>query len=263
MCILIAHQVLYADEGEYLFNAAGCYACHTSEEGEPLSGSRSFDTPYGIFYSPNITPDKETGIGNWTRRQFIDALKKGRAPDGSRYYPAFPYASYQYMSDEDAGLIYDHLMSIKPVSKGNKPHELKWWLSRWLMLPWQFFALDSTTPPHLYEERGRYLVDALGHCGECHTPRNFMGILDQDMYLSGNKEGPDGEEVPNITPDREAGIGKWDIDDLSYYLESGEYPDGDYAGGAMADVIDHATSKLTESDRKAMSHYLKSLPVAR
>jgi mono/diheme cytochrome c family protein len=173
----------------------------------------------------------------------------------------FPYPSYRLMSDEDAGRLYDYLMSRPPVSLQNREHQPAWWLNRWLMRAWQWWHLDEPPPapgdPQL--RRGRYLVDALGHCGECHTPRTLFGTLDPERYLAGTREGPDGSSVPNITPHRDAGIGKWDADDLGYFLESGELPDGDYTGGLMSEVVDNTTSRLTPADRAAMVAYLQSI----
>jgi len=255
--------------GEYLFHAAGCYGCHTTEDGLPLAGGRAFETPYGTFYSPNISPDRQTGIGDWSREQFIAALKHGTAPDGSAYFPVFPYTSYRLMSDADAGAIFDYLQTRKPHSQSNQAHDLPWWLARWMMKPWQWWMLEEpaaiadseTGDPKL--ARGRYLVDALAHCGECHTPRRFAGLLDRSRYLAGTPDGPEGDKVPNITPDRETGIGKWAADDLAYFLETGALPDGDYTGSSMSEVIDNTTARLTPDDRQAIVRYLKSLaPIA-
>jgi mono/diheme cytochrome c family protein len=254
-----------ATDGEYLFHAAGCLACHTREGGQPLAGGRPLETPYGVFYTPNISPDPATGIGNWSRAQFIQALKHGTAPDGSAYYPAFPYPSYRLMTDQDAASLFDYLRTTPAQHQANREHDLPWWLARWMMRLWQWWVLDEPPPepaavradPLL--SRGRYLVDALGHCGECHTPRNWLGVSIRTRYLAGNAAGPDGDKVPNITPDRGSGIGKWDADDLEYFLESGQLPNGDYAGSLMTEVIDNATSKLTADDRRAMTAYLRSI----
>lgn len=265
LVLLAAVGVAQATDGEYLLNAAGCVACHTAEGGRPLAGGRAFVTPYGTFYSPNITPDRETGIGTWSRAQFVAALKHGTSPDGVAYFPVFPYTSYRLMSDQDAGAIHDHLQSLEPYQQQNREHDLAWWLGRWMMKLWQWWNLDPLVPMPVTKDpminRGRYLVDALGHCGECHTPRNWSGVMvRQSHYLAGSKQGPDGDAVPNITTDRSNGIGKWDADDLQYFLETGALPNGDYAGGLMTDVIDNSTSKLTAADRKAMAAYLKTVP---
>lgn len=255
----------HADEGAYLMRAAGCQACHSAENNPPLAGGRAFETRFGTFYSPNITPDRETGIGDWTRAQFIAALKHGKAPDGRAYFPVFPYPSYRQMSDRDASLIFDHLKSLDPHHRPNREHALPWWLARWMMKPWQRWLLDDPRPlpdslsgdPQL--ERGRYLVDALGHCGECHTPRNLVGVSIRSRYLAGTDSGPDGDPVPNITQDQDDGIGRWDADDLGWFLETGELPDGDYVGGQMVEVVDQSTARLTPADRRAMVDYLRSV----
>lgn len=255
-----------ADDGAYLFNAAGCLTCHTAEGGAPLAGGRAFETPFGTFFSPNISPDRQTGIGGWTREQFIAAVKHGTAPDNSAYFPVFPYPSYRLMTDEDAGRIFDYLQTRAPQRQVNREHELPWWLFRWMMKLWQWWILEDPVPAPAAAAaddpvlaRGRYLVDALGHCGECHTPRNWAGVAIRSRYLAGTPNGPDGDKVPNITPDRANGIGKWDSEDIAYFLESGELPSGDYAGSLMTEVIDNATSKLSDGDRQAIAAYLRSL----
>lgn len=259
---LIGTTTAFCSDGEYLFAISGCLACHTAEEGPPLAGGRAFETPYGTFYSPNITPDPKTGIGRWTSKQFSAALRHGQAPDGSAYFPVFPYSSYQLMTEVDANKIFEYVLTRSPVQKQNREHKLTWWLSRWMMRPWQWWFQPTPPPPPADQilARGRYLADALGHCGECHTHKNRLGVADHSRYLAGTAVGPEGKKVPNITPNRTDGIGKWDADDLDYFLESGELPDGDYAGSLMTEVIDNATSKLTAADRSAMVAYLKSVP---
>jgi mono/diheme cytochrome c family protein len=261
LCLMIAGPAATTD-GEYRFNAAGCLACHTDEDGQPLAGGRPFETPFGIFYSPNISPDRETGIGSWTRADFIRAVRHGIAPDGSAYFPVFPYPSYRLMTEDDAAAIYDYLRTVPPRRQRNRPHDLRWWLGRWMMKPWQWWILEPPAPPPTDPQlrRGRYLVDALGHCGECHTPRKFAGVSDQSRYLAGTSDGPDGETVPNITPDRDNGLGKWDDDDLEYFLQTGALPNGDYTGSLMSEVIDNVTSRLTADDTKALLSYLRSVP---
>jgi mono/diheme cytochrome c family protein len=263
--LLLAAGTGHASDGEYLFGAAGCLACHTAEDGPALAGGRALKTAFGVFYSPNITPDRETGIGGWTRAQFVSALKHGTAPDGSAYFPAFPYTSYRQMSDADAGLIFDYLQTTTPVRQANRRHDLPWWLARWMIKLWQWWVLEAPepAPPSVRDDpllsRGRYLVEALGHCGECHTPRNWLGVSIRSRLLAGTLEGPEGDKVPNITPNRDSGIGRWDADELAWFLESGELPDGDYTGGLMTEVVDNATARLTVADRAAMVAYLRSL----
>lgn len=250
--------------GAYLTAAAGCKACHTDPgDKKAFAGGRALKTPFGIFYSPNITPDEENGIGNWTEEEFIEAVKKGISPDGSHYFPAFPYTSYAKMTDEDATAIYAYLKSLPPKGQANKDHEIgapfSW---RWLQFGWKILFFDDAVPAPLNDkklDRGRYLVDALGHCGECHTPRNALGGLDRSRYLAGMAGGGEGELVSNITPDKKTGIGDWSVGDMVSFLETGMKPDFDDVQGSMEEVISHGTSKLTKEDREAMAAYLISI----
>jgi mono/diheme cytochrome c family protein len=257
-----------ASQGEYLFRATGCAGCHTDTDnkGAPLAGGRALHTPFGTFYTSNITPDPDTGIGNWSETDFVRALREGISPQGEHYYPAFPYTSYTRLTDADLRAIWAYLRSVKPVRQANRSHELPWYLrSRATLRVWKtmFFA-PGPYQPHTDQSpmwnRGAYLVEAVTHCGECHTPRNMLGGFKQSQHLAGNPDGVDDAKVPNITPDRETGIGKWTENDLVYYLETGATPDGDYAGDTMADVIDNSTSQLTADDRRAIAVYIKSLP---
>ena len=260
--LLLTAASVAGDGGEYLFHVAGCPACHTAENGPALAGGRPFATPFGVFYSPNITSDTATGIGAWTEEQFVTALKEGIAPDGSAYFPVFPYPSYRGMTDADARALFAYLKSVPAVTRRNREHDTAWWLQRWMMKPWQWWLLEAapSAPAEPQLARGHYLVNALAHCGECHTPRKLAGLLDYSRHLAGNPDGPDGEAAPNITPHREHGIGRWSGDDIAYFFEAGELPNGDYSGGSMAEVIDNTTSKLAPADRKAVVRYLQSLP---
>lgn len=246
--------------GEYVLRAAGCPACHTDIEngGKFLAGGRPIRTPFGTFYSPNITPDRDTGIGGWTRRQFHEALTQGVGPGGDHYYPVFPYTAYSGMKPEDVDAVYDYLQQVPPVKQASRPHDLSWYVGfRFVNRLWQWAFFTPHEPP---ADRGEYLVRSLGHCDECHTPRDAFGALDYDRHLAGTDEGPEGEPVPNITPDRETGIGRWSMGELTRYLRIGMLPDRDFAGGLMVDVIDESLSYLTDADREAIASYLKSLP---
>jgi mono/diheme cytochrome c family protein len=255
------------ERGEYLIHAGGCITCHTADEegAEPLAGGRAIESPFGTFYSPNITPDEETGIGGWTDEEFLAAFWDGVSPEGEHYFPAFPFTSYTGILREDLLAMRAYLFSLEPVSKPNREHELSMLLSsRLAAAAWKqrYFEPGRFTPdPGQSEEwtRGASLVRPLGHCGECHTPRSRFGALEHDRELRGNPDGPEGESVPNITADPEDGIGDWSVSDIEYFLESGMLPDGDFAGGSMADVIDESTSRLTDADRHAIAVYLKSL----
>jgi mono/diheme cytochrome c family protein len=262
------------DRGAYLVTAAGCVSCHTDSEndGAPFAGGHRLATPYGVFVTPNITPDKETGIGTWTDAEFLAALRGGRAPDGSAYYPSFPYPSYAGMTEQDALDIKAWLDRLAPVRQPNAAHELAWYVpGRWAMQIWQrlFSPWQYGDNPGMDPEwqRGAYLVRHLGHCGECHTPRNIFGALDTARELTGSSsesEPDDGKTVdgtgPNISADRKNGIGAWTRGDLELFLEMGLRPDGDFSGGQMAAVIDDNTALLTPEDRRAIAAFLLKQP---
>lgn len=257
--------------GEYVFNAAGCLGCHTDEKGggAPLAGGRALETPFGTFFTPNITPDPTHGIGGWTDEQFIAAFREGEGPGGTHLFPAFPYASYTRMTDADLKDLRAYLMTRAPSPRENRPHELDppfgW---RFLLPVWQALYLEPGPVPADPSKpadwnRGRYLVEALGHCGECHTPRDWLGGMDRDRRFAGSAEGPEGDRIPNITPDRETGIGGWSEGDIATFLDIGMTPDGDFAGSGMGEVIRNSTSKLTPEDRRAIAVYLKSVPAVK
>lgn len=252
--------------GEYVFKVAGCETCHTDEDnkGAPLAGGRALKTPFGVFYTPNITPDNTHGIGRWSEADFLRALREGVSPRGAQYFPAFPYTSYTGMSDSDARALWAYLKTRPAVAQANKPHDLKWYVLRPLMRVWKwlYFEPKRFTPAgkDARIDRGAYIAEALAHCGECHTPRKRLGAMNKDLWLAGNPDGPDGDSIPNITPDKKTGIGRWTRSDLLEYLDSGMTPDGDLAGGAMADVVKHSLRPLTDTDRAALVAYLRALP---
>jgi mono/diheme cytochrome c family protein len=256
--------------GAYLANAAGCEDCHTDREhgGRPYAGGRALATPFGTFYSPNITPDRETGIGRWTDEQFLRALRDGVRPDGANYFPVFPYPSFTNITDADALAIKAYLFSLPAVRQANRAHDVSFPFSwRFLQYGWKllFFTPGPFRPAPERSEahnRGAYLVTALAHCGECHTPRNWFGATEPDRFLAGNPDGPDGKSVPNITPDPQTGIGNWSKEDITTLLTTGQTPEFDFVGGAMGEVV-KSTARLTEEDRRAIAVYLKSLPAIR
>jgi len=274
-CLLTAAPAIAADpdeiaRGASLASAADCETCHTDREhgGRPYAGGRALATPFGTFYSPNITPDPETGIGRWSDEQFLRALRDGVRPDGANYFPVFPYPSFTKITDADARAIKAYLFSLPAVRQANRAHDVSFPVSwRFLQNGWKllFFTPGPFRPAPERSEaynRGAYLVTALAHCGECHTPRNWFGATEPDRFLAGNPDGPDGKKVPNITPDRETGIGNWSEDDIVGVLADGHTPDFDEVGGAMAEVV-KSTSRLTDADRQAIALYLRSIPPIR
>ena len=259
-----------AVRGAYLANAADCVDCHTdsAHSGQPYAGGRALATRFGTFYSPNITPDGETGIGRWSDAQFLRALHDGVRPDGANYFPVFPYPSFTKITDADVLAIKAYLFSLLPVRHANRPHDVAFPLSwRFLQVGWKllFFSPGRFQPAperSAAYNRGAYLVTALAHCGECHTPRNSFGAAEPDRFLAGNPDGPDGNKVPNITPDRRTGIGHWSEDDIVTLLATGQTPDFDFVGDGMSEVVRN-TSRLDDSDRRAIASYLRSLPPIR
>ena len=241
------------EKGRYLFDAANCYACHTDvdKDGPPLAGVRALETDFGTFYSPNITPDKATGIGNWSDEDFITALTQGIAPDGRHYYPSFPYLSYQSMSMDDILAIKAYLFNQAAASRQNQPHELNWYLSQFSLRLWKILNEYIATPVTGDGSRGSYLVDVLGHCNECHTPRNLLGMLKMQHRLQGNED----LSAPDISPSKD-GIGDWRRQELADLFKYGELPDGDYVADHMGEVVDNSTSKWTEEDLNAVIDYL-------
>ena len=262
--------------GKYLYDAADCYRCHGGPRGGQKGGTPSgklklpsgglgLDTPFGTFRSPNITPDKQYGIGNWSEQEFKTALRSGIGRNGEYLFPVFTYTSFTKLTDRDMEDLYAYIMSLPAVPLPNKPHEAKPPFSwRPLLIFWRalfFSAGPMKTEPARGEEwnRGNYLVHAVAHCEECHTPRNFLGGLDLGRSFSGNIGGPDRQNAPNITSDVKTGIGSWSIPDIEQLLKTGMTPDSDLIGSGMKAVV-QGTSKLTDADRHAMAVYLKSIP---
>lgn len=241
------------EKGRYLFHAANCYACHTDvdNDGAPLAGGRALESEFGIFVSPNITPDKDTGIGNWSDEDFVRALTQGVSPDGRHYYPSFPYLSYQGMDREDLLAIKAYLFSQAAVHQQNKSHELDWYLSQFTLRIWKILNDLVATPVTHDGSRGSYLVDVLGHCNECHTPRNLFGMLKMQNRLQGNED----LSAPDISASKD-GVGGWRKQELSDLFRYGELPDGDYVAGHMGEVVDNSTSKWVDEDLDAVIDYL-------
>ncbi len=254
--------------GARLFHAGGCASCHSTPETESeppvLGGGLAMDTPFGTFLVPNISPDPNYGIGNWTTLDFVNAMHLGVSPGGSHYYPAFPYASYTRMSFEDLMDLKAYLDTLPEADNRNKDHQLGFpWNVRAGIGLWKLLNLDSAAVVSVPPEddllvRGRYLVEGPGHCAECHTPRNWSGGLNNGRWLSGAPN-PDGEgKVSNITPSKK-GLAAWSQGDIEYYLESGFTPDFDTVGGAMVEVQENM-ARLPAQDREAIAAYLKNIP---
>jgi mono/diheme cytochrome c family protein len=254
-------------KGQYIFEVAGGCACHSVPKETPHAGARAFPIPFGTVYSTNITQDKETGLGNWTDQQIRDAMVKGIRPDGSRILPVMPYEAYAGMAPEDLKALIVYLRTLKPVKKATP--QMKSWapFARSLGTPLylKVFGRLSSPPaqaPKSGIERGRYLVEHVSLCGDCHTPRNSIGVPNRSLYLAGagKKIGPLGQEVPNITPDNETGIGEWKREDITEVLLTGTKPDLDNIQGLMAEVIEHGYKNMTKEDALAIADYLKSIP---
>jgi len=252
--------------GEYLVRAGGCFSCHTAPGGQKLAGGRPLSTPFGTFYSPNITPDPQTGIGHWTDAQFLRALREGIRPDGANYFSVFPYTSFTRITDTDALAIKAYLFSLPPVRRQNRPHDVPFPFSwRFLQTGWKllFFTPGPFRPAPdrtAAYNRGTYLVAALAHCGECHTPRNLLGATRSGQQLAGTPDGPDGQLVPNITPDPNTGIGKWEKDDVVELLRTGMTPEQSKVKGAMREVVEDGLKYLSDSDLEAIADYLFAQP---
>ncbi|WP_323795028.1 cytochrome c [Nisaea sp.] len=255
-----------AERGQAIFTIGGCVSCHAADgaKGEQkliLAGGRSFVTAFGIFYAPNISPDPEAGIGGWRSVDFVNAMKHGVSPDDNHYYPAFPYTSYARMKTEDLLDLWAYMKSLPASEKANTPHAVGFPFSvrRGLGL-WKQLYLDPAPVVEVSAdlERGRYLVEGPGHCGECHTPRSVIGGLDLSRWLAGGPN-PDGKgSIPNLTP---AGgdIAAWSEADIAEYLKSGFTPDFDTVGGSMTEVVEN-TGLLSDEDRRAIARYLKAIP---
>jgi len=254
-----------AKRGAYLVKAAGCVGCHTEtkKDATPYAGGRALKTPFGTFYGPNITPHPGSGLGRWSDADFSRAMRLGLRPDGAHYFPAFPYPSFTRISDADLADLWAFLRTLPPSARPNQAHELRFpfgW--RFLVLGWKWlyfspgaFMADAKRSAAL--NRGAYLVEALGHCGECHTARNFLGGPKRDRPLAGAAKGPDGDRVPNLTPAR---LKKWNDAELKGFLQTGLTPDGDVAAETMGEVIRNTTGELTPDDLAAMIGYLRALP---
>jgi mono/diheme cytochrome c family protein len=258
----VAAEANVVSKGEYLARAADCVACHVVPGGKPYAGGLEFKLPFGSLYSPNITPDKDTGIGGWSDDDFVNAVQKGVGKDGKHYYPAFPYTSYTLMSREDILAIKSYLFSLEPVSQRAPentigfPFNQRWGMMfwNWIFAPDERFVADSQQSAEW--NRGAYLVQGPGHCGECHTPRNLFQAMDSDKPLAGAELG--NWQAYNISSDSQHGIGAWPEEALISYLSKGYAPGYGGAGGPMADAVEHSLRYLEPADIKAIAIFLRS-----
>ncbi|MEA3108074.1 MAG: hypothetical protein QOI88_2679 [Gammaproteobacteria bacterium] len=251
------------ERGEYLTRAADCAVCHTAKGGVPFAGGRAFVLPFGTIYSTNITPDAETGIGNYNDVNFLDAVHKGIGRGNTKLYPAMPYTSYTYMSDADALAIKAYLLTLKPVHAPAPQNTLAFpFNQRGLMSIWSaMFNPDKRYEPNVERDavwnRGAYLVEAMGHCGECHTPRNLAFALNNRRKFAGTVQA--GWRAYNITPDRNSGVGAWSDTDLLHYLSTGHAEGRGTASGPMGEAVDESLKYLKPSDLTAMVTYLRTV----
>jgi mono/diheme cytochrome c family protein len=253
-------------KGEYLAKAADCLVCHTTKGGEAYAGGFAFVLPFGTLYSTNITPDKATGIGNYTDTQFLAAVHRGVRQDGAHLYPAMPYTSYTYMTDGDALAIKAYLFSLAPVNSPNKPNELAFpFNQRWAMGVWSaMFNANERFKPDSEKSaewnRGAYVAEALAHCGECHTPRNLAFALNHRKKFAGALTA--GWRAYNISSDKNTGVGAWQDEELIAYLVTGHTTGHGSAAGPMGEAVDESFSQLVPEDVHAIVAYLRSVPAS-
>ena len=249
--------------GKALTTAGDCASCHTADPAKPFAGGKRIDTPFGGIYSPNLTPDRDTGIGAWSDADFARALREGVAPDGSRYYPAFPYPNFTKLIRDDILAIRAYLATLTPFRNRPPPLELPWPLKyRVLMRGWNFmFFRPGIFQPNQLKSaewnRGGYLVEGAAHCGGCHTPKNTFGTNKRDQAYGG---GPvDGWFAPRLDGAERSGLKSWSVDDIVEYLQSGRNGKS-HSGGPMAEVIVNSTSLMSDADVRAIAVYLKDIP---
>jgi mono/diheme cytochrome c family protein len=250
--------------GEYLARVGDCISCHTADPSRPFAGGRPISTPFGTIYTPNITPDPDTGIGQWSDADFLRAMHEGIGKGGERLYPAFPYPSYTKVLDGDVLAIRAYLNTVVPVHYTPPRNELSFpFNQRWLMFFWNVVNFDEgryvPDPKQSAEwNRGAYLVEGLAHCEECHTPRNLMqGLKSGDRFAGAEQAG---WHAFNITPSKDSGIGTWSTEDLSTYLATGVAARRANAAGPMGEVVANSTQYLRSEDLTSIATYLRSVP---
>lgn len=250
-------------KGLYLARAGDCAACHTADPAKPMAGDYSLETPFGTIYTANLTPDPETGIGKWNADDFYKAMTKGMEPDGRRLYPAFPYTHFTILKREDSDALFAYLKTLDPINQRIQPPKFAWPLTwRFVMRGWNLVNFD----PHPFQpdpqksavwNRGKYLVEGLGHCAMCHSPKNVLGAEKQDNRFSGGEV--EGWWAPSLSGDKRDGIGDWTKDDLVSFLKYGRN-ERSAAFGPMSDVIEDSTRYLNDQDLEAIATYVKEIP---
>jgi mono/diheme cytochrome c family protein len=252
------------ERGEYLTRAGDCIGCHTAPGGVPLAGGLRVDTPFGYMLSPNITPDVETGIGQYTSDEFYRALHAGIKRNGEDMYPTMPYDFYTKVTRADVDAIYAYLRSVPPVRNNVKvnhlafPFDLRFTMAGWRELYFREGAFGADPAGSAQWNRGAYLVEGLGHCSDCHSPRNLMGAIEKSRDLTGAVV--DGWFAQNLTSDIATGLGAWSVDDIATYLKTGAIKGKTTTLGPMAVVIQNSLKYMTDDDLKAMAVYLKAIP---
>ncbi len=277
LCLAISAAALAATDdaaimrGEYLARAGDCMACHTAKGGQPYAGGLGLETPIGAVYATNITPDAEHGIGAYSLKDFDKAVRHGIRKDGSTLYPAMPYPSYAKVTDQDIADLYAYFMKgVQPVAEANRDSDIPWPMNmRWPLAFWRWtfapkVATETGSTPDPQLERGRYLVNGLGHCGSCHTPRGIgmqeksLTDSDGDHFLAGGAP-LEGWVAKSLRGDAHDGLGSWSTEELAQFLKTGR-TERTAVFGSMTDVIQHSMQHLTDADRLAIARYLKSLP---
>lgn len=241
-------------EGAYIVALASGCGCHSGEAGF-LAGGETFEGPFGVVYARNITPHEETGIGGWTDQEIINAVQLGRRPDGTQLHPIMPYPAFSGMADEDVADLIAFLRTVEPVENSMPPRSLSQPVP-----PFEAQEAPPAEAPTEGVERGAYIVNAISHCGDCHTPTTEQGAPDMSMQLAGAFNPGLGGVIPNITPDAETGIGNWTETEIATFLQTGQRPDGSQVGGLMAQIIDLGVGEITDQDASAVAAYLKTVP---
>lgn len=251
------------ERGRVLATVGDCVSCHTRARGEPMAGGLGMNTPFGVIYTPNITPDRETGIGGWTADQFFGAMHRGVDDDGRQLYPAFPYVFFSKISRSDSDAVYAYLKTVPAVRytpPGNAlpfPFNIRFLVKGWNLLFFRPQAFAADPGKSAAWNRGAYLVNGLGHCGQCHTPVNALGANDNSRAWRGGVL--DNWTAPDLTENRRTGLGAWSFEEVVQYLETGRTPRAQ-ASGPMAEVVSYSTSLMSDADVRAVATYLKDLP---